>query len=87
MTEKELVAILKENAGLKVKIANMKAELKQYRKAINELRYIQMGIPTGLGALKFRFENGSLSEHDYKVAVRHLMNKNSEINKILDIIK
>lgn len=46
-----------------------------------------MGIPTGLGALKFRFENGSLSEHDYKIAVRHLMDKNSEINKILEMVK
>lgn len=87
MDEKELVSILKENAGLKVRIANLKSELKRYRKAINELRYIQIGIPTGLGALKFRFENGSLSEHDYKIAVKHLMDKNSEINRILEIVK
>lgn len=87
MTEQELVAILKENAGLKARVATLKAELKRYRKLANELMYIRDAIPVSLGIIKSRFDDGFITEADYKQQINRYAKKREEINGLLKYIE
>lgn len=75
ITEKEIVAILKENARLKVKIQAQKNEIAQLSKCIRTIKYIMLGFyPTNqINPFRKKLFNGDevydmFCKHDMRIA-------------------
>lgn len=83
-----LIKALKENAGLKSKLAFAKMEKKKYIKLVRELHYIAMGLPIKISTLKnFRERHNDMSEELYMAYLKRYTKELQEINRLLDIVK
>lgn len=83
-----LIKVLKENAGLKSKLASAKMEKKKYIKLVRELHYIKMGLPIKISTLKsFRERHSDMSEELYMAYFKRYTKELKEINRLLDIVK
>lgn len=83
-----LIKALKENAGLKSKLAFAKTEKKKYIKLVRELQNIKIGLPIKISTLEgFHERHNNMSEELYMAYFKRYTEELKEINHLLDIVK
>lgn len=78
--------LVKENKGLKDSIRYYKDELKKYKRAVQELKYIYMAIPVTKRQLDSMKDNNTLTDKEYRLAIIRLENKQKDIENILSYL-